>query len=289
MRTPWRARRSKERPLPPLPERRPETGLGLRLRGVTKVFEGGVEVLGGLDLDVSPGEFLALLGPSGSGKTTLLRCLAGIEGIDAGSLERLDEEVPGASGLHRDMAFVFQSPHLMPWRSVLRNVELPLELAGFDRNTRRAAAEEALEQVQLADAALRYPAQLSGGMAMRVSLARALVTKPRLLLMDEPFGALDELTRMTLDERLHELWAERRPTVVFVTHSCAEAAFLSQRAVVLSPRPARIALDHRVALPDERTPPLRSDPAFYEQTDHLFRALATGMRSTSPNPRGRAR
>jgi NitT/TauT family transport system ATP-binding protein len=257
------------------------TAVGIRLRGVIKVFDGGVEALGPIDLDVPAGQFVALLGPSGSGKTTLLRCLAGLVPINAGTVELVDDDGHAASNWRHNLAFVFQSPHLMPWRSVLRNVELPLELTGVDRKTRRAAAEEALEQVQLADALTRYPAELSGGMAMRVSLARALVTRPRLLLMDEPFGALDELTRMVLDEKLHELWVRQRPTVVFVTHSSVEATFLAERAVVLSPRPARIALDHRVALPPDRRRPLRSEASFHAQSDALFSALATGIAATN--------
>jgi len=261
-------------------DRSSTTAVGIRLRGVTKVFEGGVEAFGPIDLDVPAGQFVALLGPSGSGKTTLLRCLAGLESINAGTLELFGDDGHAASNGRRDLAFVFQSPHLMPWRTVLRNVELPLELTGVDRKTRRAAAKEALEQVQLADALMRYPAQLSGGMAMRVSLARALVTRPRLLLMDEPFGALDELTRMVLDEKLHELWVRQRPTVVFVTHSSAEATFLAERAVVLSPRPARVALDHYVALPPNRTRSLRSEASFHDESDALFGALAAGMAPT---------
>ncbi len=269
-------------------------GVGVRLQGVTKVFAGGVEALGPIDLDIPAGQFVVLLGPSGGGKTTLLRCLAGLEPVTAGavSLHNGYENVSAASSGHAavstspsapasggggrggDLAFVFQSPHLMPWRTVLRNVELPLELAGVDRAARRAAAAEALEQVQLADAMRRYPAQLSGGMAMRVSLARALVTKPRLLLMDEPFGALDELTRMQLDLQLHTLWSRRRPTVVFVTHSTTEATFLAQRAVVLSRRPARVVLDHRIDLPAERSEALRGEAAFHEQSRVLFHALA---------------
>ena len=264
----------------PAPDR--AGAVGIRLRGVAKVFDAGVEAVGPIDLDVSPGEFVVLLGPSGSGKSTLLRCLAGLESVSTGTVA-LQGDGRSAAERRRDLAFVFQSPHLMPWRTVRRNVELPLELAGMERRARRAAAEEALAQVQLDDALERYPAQLSGGMAMRVSLARALVTRPRLLLMDEPFGALDELTRMVLDEKLHELWRKRRPTVVFVTHSSAEATFLGERAIVLSPAPGRIALDHRVDLPTQRTRALRSAAAFHAQSDVLFGALSAGA---APAPVG---
>src|SRR5206468_12339039 len=169
-----------------------------------------------------------------------------------------------------------QDAHLLPWRNMLRNVALPLELMGVPRGERRDRALQLLEQVGLADAVGRYPGQLSGGMRMRVSLARALVTRPRLLLLDEPVAALDEITRQRLDEQLRQLWASRGMTVVFVTHSTAEAVFLADRAVVMSKRPGRIILDARIDLPAERVGPLRATPEFAEQTRAIYDAVERG-------------
>jgi NitT/TauT family transport system ATP-binding protein len=174
------------------------------------------------------------------------------------------------------IAYVFQDAHLLPWRNALRNVALPLELMGFSRVDRIAAARHAIAQVGLTDAERRYPAQLSGGMRMRVSLARALVTNPRLLLLDEPFAALDEITRSHLDEQLRDLWQSRRMTVLFVTHSITEAAFLAERAIVLTRRPARVVIDHSIDLPSQRTSTLRGEPNFANQTRVLLEALERG-------------
>jgi NitT/TauT family transport system ATP-binding protein len=171
------------------------------------------------------------------------------------------------------LAYVFQDAHLLPWRSVLRNVALPLELQHVPRTERLRRAREAIDQVGLSDAADRYPAQLSGGMRMRASLARALVTDPSLFLLDEPFAALDEITRHRLDEQLLSLWRRRRMTVIFVTHSINEAVFLAQRAVVLSRRPARILLDQTIDLPGERTEELRTTAAFAAEAHALHLAL----------------
>ena len=249
----------------------PVPGAALAIRGVERIFrtagEPDVPAVAGVDLDVAAGDFVAILGPSGCGKSTLLRMIAGLERIDAGSIE-----VDRAA-----LAYVFQDAHLLPWRSVLDNAALPLELRGADRATRRAAALRAIEKVGLGDAAQRYPAQLSGGMRMRVSLARALVTEPRLLLLDEPFAALDEITRQDLDDQLRALWRATGMTVLFVTHSIAEATFLAERAIVLTRRPARIVLEHRLALPVERAPELRGDARFAAETRVLFDALRRGM------------
>lgn len=220
-----------------------------------------------MDLNVPGGEFLAMIGPSGCGKSTLLRIIAGLDHPTAGSISGVD---PTA------IAFVFQDAHLLPWRNVLRNVALPLELRGVDKPTRIERAMAAIEQVGLADAIRRYPAQLSGGMRMRASLARALVSDPKLLLLDEPFAALDEITRQQLDEQLRQLWDRRRMTVLFVTHSINEAAFLADRAIVLTRRPARIVLDHRLELPPERIAELRGEPAFARQCGILLTALKRG-------------
>ncbi|RMG07947.1 MAG: ABC transporter ATP-binding protein [Planctomycetota bacterium] len=242
-------------------------GVGLSLRGLGRAFPGGVRALEGVHFAVEPGEFVALLGPSGCGKSTLLRLVAGLDRPTAGELAW--SEPPGDGAL----AYVFQDPHLLPWRSVLRNVALPLELRGVARREREATARAALAEVDLADWAGAYPTELSGGMRMRASLARALVTRPRLLLLDEPFAALDELTRLRLDERLRALWREQRPTVLFVTHSISEAVFLAERALVLSPRPARVVADVAVDLPPERDRRIRVTPAFGEHAARLFDLL----------------
>jgi NitT/TauT family transport system ATP-binding protein len=248
----------------------PATGIGLEIRGIRRVFPGNVIALDGLDLTIAPGAFLAVLGPSGCGKSTLLRLIAGLDKPTGGSVH-LTESVT-RSGI----AYVFQDAHLLPWRNVLRNVELPLELLGVGRRERAERATHMLDQVGLSDALRRYPSQLSGGMRMRVSLARALVTNPRLLLLDEPFAALDEITRQRLDEQLRQLWASRGMTVIFVTHSTAEAIFLADRAIVMTRRPGRILLDEPISLPPQRMAVLRSTPGFAQQTRAIYEALERG-------------
>ncbi len=237
------------------------------MKAIRRTFAGPVTAVDGIDLQLCAGEFVAILGPSGCGKSTLLRIIAGLDKPDAGSID--------ASSKGR-IGYVFQDAHLLPWRRTLDNVALPLELQGMARAARSGAAANALAQVGLSDALNRYPAQLSGGMRMRVSLARALVTNPSLLLLDEPFAALDEITRQQLDEQLHRLWLARRMTVIFVTHSIIEAAYLAQRAVVLTRRPARIVADHTLDLPESRTASLRSEPRFARQMRILFEALERG-------------
>jgi NitT/TauT family transport system ATP-binding protein len=251
-----------------------QSGIAVDLRGVRREFAGGVVAVGGLDLHIDPGEFVGILGPSGCGKSTLLRMIAGLDNPTSGVIHA------GPSGPdQRRVAYVFQDAHLLPWRNVLRNVELPLELQGVSASQRRESGRNAIEQVGLTDAITRYPAQLSGGMRMRVSLARALVTNPSLLLLDEPFAALDEITRQQLDDQLHELWRSRGMTVIFVTHSIIEVAFLSQRAVVLTRRPGRIVIDHKLNLPDKREAMLRADPQFAREMRVLYEALETGEKS----------
>lgn len=230
-----------------------------------------VLALDGIDLSIDEGSFVALIGPSGCGKSTLLRIVAGLDAPDEGT------SVVAARG-RGEVAYVFQDAHLLPWRSVAANVALPLELRGVPREEREARVAQALEEVELADAASRYPAELSGGMRMRASIARALVTRPKLLLMDEPFAALDELTRQRLDERLLGLWQEHRLTVLFVTHSIFEATFLAERAIVFSSRPARIVHDGPVELPADRTAATRGEPAFARAASTLLASLEQGAR-----------
>ncbi|MSP44748.1 MAG: ABC transporter ATP-binding protein [Xanthobacteraceae bacterium] len=206
------------------------------LRGVGKLFGTGTLALDGLDLDVRRGEFLSLLGPSGCGKSTALRIVAGLSEPSRGTVTWSD----GGGSHARDIGFVFQEPTLMPWATVLANVFLPLKLAGADRAAAVPRIMETLARVGLADFAEAYPRELSGGMRMRVSIARALVTAPRILLMDEPFAALDEITRFKLNDDLVALWRELRMTVVFVTHSVFESVYLSQRIVVMTNRPGRV-------------------------------------------------
>ena len=247
----------------------------MRLSGLRRTFPGGISVLDGMELDIAAGSFVALIGPSGCGKSTLLRLVAGLDRPDAGTLS-FSPPLERAQNTRSPIAYVFQDAHLLPWRSVLDNAALPLELAGTSERERQDAARAMLEHVGLGDATSRYPAELSGGMRMRVSLARALVTRPRLLLLDEPFAALDELTRNRLDDQLRALWLELGMTVLFVTHSLSEAAYLAERAVVLSRRPARILLDRNLALPSERTPTLRTEPDFAREIRQLHEALEQG-------------
>ena len=255
------------------PEAIPEAegaAVSVSLAGIRRVFPPDVVAIEAIDLHVPPGQFLAILGPSGSGKSTLLRLVAGLDRPTAGKVSLGRANPP--------TAYVFQDAHLLPWRTVLHNVALPLELRGVPGSHRLAAAREAVERVGLGDALHRYPAQLSGGMRMRASLARALVTEPHLLLLDEPFAALDEITRHRLDEQLRALWRERGMTVVFVTHSIPEATYLAQRTVVLSRRPARVVLDHAVELPVDRPAAIRGEPAFAAQMRVLYEALEVAER-----------
>ena len=202
------------------------------VRDVSKVFANGVRALEGASLESEAGEVASVLGPSGCGKSTLLRLIAGLDTPSAGAIE-WQQGRP-------DLGFVFQEPTLMPWTTALGNVALPLKLAGVSRTEREARAAEALGHVGLAGFETSYPRELSGGMKMRVSIARALVTAPKLLLMDEPFAALDEITRRRLNTDLLELWQRTRFTAVFVTHSVFESVFLSQRIAVMSARPGRV-------------------------------------------------
>jgi NitT/TauT family transport system ATP-binding protein len=226
-------------------------------------------VLDDLDLHIPAGQFLALLGPSGCGKTTLLRLIAGLDGADRGAIN-LD-------GDGRAKAYVFQDACLLPWRRVLDNVALPLELSGVPKAKRHAIARQLIATVGLGEAVERFPDELSGGMKMRVSLARALITQPRLLLLDEPFAALDEFTRQYLDDHLQALFLEHGMTVVFVTHSIAEAVFLADRVIMLTPRTGGIVLDHWVDLPRPRDRGTRVSAAYLAHIQRLAEALTNGV------------
>lgn len=252
-----------------------DTALGFRDVGLT--FENGTHALEGIDIDIRPGEFVSLVGPSGCGKSTLLRLAAGFEKPTTGT-------VSVATG---KVGYVFQEATLLPWRSVLRNIELPAELAGTDKATRRAAAREALELVGLTGFENHKPAQLSGGMRMRTSIARALTGAPELFLFDEPFGALDEITRQRLNEEVSGLYRRSGFTGVFVTHSVAEAVFMSTRVVVLTGRPGRVAADIAVPLDFPRKPESRYTPEFGAVAAEVSAALHDAERGTVQT-RGRA-
>jgi len=221
-------------------------------------------------LDVAEGDFLALLGPSGCGKSTLLRMIAGLAEPSAGRLD-------WGRDARREIGFVFQEPTLMPWATALRNVALPLELAGVPRREAEGRAREWLARVELAGFEESYPRVLSGGMRMRVSIARALVTRPRLLLMDEPFAALDEITRFRLNADLLKLWQEERFTAIFVTHSTFESVFLAERILVMTPRPGRIARELRVPAEDRATPEFRTSALYAAHCRDVSHALAEAM------------
>ncbi|WP_456660689.1 ABC transporter ATP-binding protein [Bradyrhizobium sp. JR3.5] len=253
----------------------PETdgsGFAVRLRGVTKTYDSGVMALGLLDLDVRHGEFVSLLGPSGCGKSTALRLIAGLATPSAGTVELVHHGVE-QRGSHR-IGFVFQEPTLMPWANVRDNVHLPLKLARLPTTDADARIEAALDQVGLAEFAAAYPRELSGGMKMRVSLARALVTDPDILLMDEPFAALDEITRFRLNNDLLSLWRNLHKTVIFVTHSVFESVYLSQRVIVMTARPGRIGAEFRIISPEPRGEEFRTSAEYAAFCREVSAALA---------------
>ncbi len=260
----------------------PASAATVEVQGVSVVYpatEHTVTALDNVSLSIRQGEFVSLIGPSGCGKTTLLRVIADLEQITSGVV-RVNGLSARDARLARAYGYVFQAPALFPWRTVLGNVCLPLEIHGLASAKARAVALEQLERVGLAGFEGKYPWQLSGGMQQRVSIARALGFEPRLLMMDEPFGALDEITRDRLNEQLLQLWrsdadSEKR-TVVFVTHSIPEAVFLSSRIVVMSPRPGRIVDVIESGLPADRTLDIRDTPQFTEIAHRVRMALHEG-------------
>jgi len=244
------------------------------LRGVRKTFANGTTALAELNLDIRAGEFVSLLGPSGCGKSTALRIIAGLVDATAGRVEW-----PGAAGQdHRaEIGFVFQEPTLMPWANAADNVWLPLRLRGVSRREAKPRIEECLALVGLSGFAEAYPRELSGGMKMRVSIARALSLRPKLLLMDEPFAALDEITRFKLNDDLLRLQHELGCTIVFVTHSVYESAYLSNRIVVMAARPGRVVAEIPVDAPQERDDSFRASPAYAELCRRTSQALHGAM------------
>ncbi|MGH2344277.1 MAG: ABC transporter ATP-binding protein [Chloroflexota bacterium] len=248
----------------------------VRLLNVSKAYGNGTVALRGVDLSVSHGEFISLVGPSGCGKSTILRIVAGLGPVSAGTVRVADLPPERARRDRQDMAFVFQDATLLPWRTVIRNVVLPLQLRHMPKAERKARAMDALETVGLTGFAREYPRQLSGGMKMRVSIARALVARPKLLLMDEPFGALDEMTRGRLNVELLRIVALAGWTVLFVTHNVFEAVFLSSRVVVMSPRPGRIVADLPIDLPYPREPELRTSLEFNMAVGRVLSHLQEG-------------
>lgn len=236
------------------------------LKDVIVEYPGRGRALGPVNFSLSEGELVALVGPSGCGKSTALRLLAGLEGPTSGVVER-------AAG-RGETSVVFQAPTLAPWLNALANVALPLELAGMRRAEARERAEAALRRVGLVGSLAARPWQLSGGMAMRVSLARALVTEPKVLLLDEPFAALDEITRRALADDVLALWSQLRPAVVFVTHNVEEAAYMAQRVVVLSPGPGRIAGQTVIEGPMPRPASFRATAGFREAAEAVSESLA---------------
>jgi NitT/TauT family transport system ATP-binding protein len=253
-----------------------EQNVVVAARAVTKTFaKGRVTALQGIDLEVREGEFVSLIGPSGCGKSTLLRVIGDLIEPTAGELV-VNGKQPRRARLDRDYGIVFQDPVLYDWRTVAKNIALPLEMLGWDRKRRSHRVQELIELVELSGFESNHPWQLSGGMQQRVSIARALSFSPALLLMDEPFGALDEMTRERLNLELLRIWEASGATVIFVTHSIPEAVFLSTRVVVMSSRPGRISGVVEIDLPYPRAPRTREEPRFFELVTDVREFLAAG-------------
>ncbi|HEY5380304.1 MAG TPA: ABC transporter ATP-binding protein [Pseudolabrys sp.] len=252
----------------------PQTNPIVSLRGVGKTYARGTVALDGFDLTVRAGEFVALLGPSGCGKSTALRIIAGLSEASQGTVEL-------AAGPAGGIGFVFQDPTLMPWATIAGNVRLPLKLAHAEAGAARRAVDAALAHVGLGEFAGAYPRELSGGMKMRASIARALVTEPQLLLMDEPFAALDEITRFKLNNDLLALWQSLRRTVIFVTHSVFESVYLAQRIVVMTQRPGRVFTEIDVGAPYPRDERFRTSAEYAGHCRQVAEALGEAMAETA--------
>lgn len=266
--------------LRPNPSKRPVVSL----KGVDKRFSNGTLALKAMSLEICAGEFISLLGPSGCGKSTALRLMAGLGRPSEGEIDWPASRIASNGLPDADISFVFQEPTLIPWKLVSDNVYLPLRLKGASRKASREAVEAVLETVGLKDFAKVYPRELSGGMRMRVSIARALVTRPKLLLMDEPFGALDEITRQKLNDDVLRLWQDKALTVVFVTHSVFEAAYLSSRVVTMGARPGRVVSDIALPSPLDRphNPAFRSSAIYAELCRDVSRRLIEAIDTTQP-------
>lgn len=242
----------------------------VQARNVSKTFDSGTEALRDVSLSIEPGSFTSLLGPSGCGKSTLLKLIAGLVSPSAGSITASFSE-PGSIG------YVFQDPTLMPWVDVMRNVQMPLDIMGLDEAEKQVRAKEALVLVGLTDFASAFPRALSGGMKMRVSLARALVSRPRVLLLDEPFAALDEITRNRLNDDLIRIAAEQNLTVIFVTHSVFESVYLSDRIVVMAARPGRPIAEFRPDAPNGRNQDYRLTSDYTRMCGEVSAAVQTTL------------
>lgn len=253
----------------------------IQIQGLSKVYRtadgGEIRALYDVDLEVQAGEFVSIVGPSGCGKSTLLKMIAGLASKSSGSLQVADQEVAGPRS---DLGFVFQSPVLLPWRTVLDNVLFPVEVQGKRKSDYVQRAKDTLQLVGLSEFASKYPYELSGGMQQRNALARALVDNPTLILMDEPFGALDAITRDQVSDELQRIWHEKRPTILFVTHSIPEAIFLSTRIVVFSARPGRIVGQMDIPFQGRRTLDLTVSPEFNRLVQQ-GRALLAGDTPTA--------
>ncbi|MCX8996736.1 ABC transporter ATP-binding protein [Rhizobiaceae bacterium BDR2-2] len=247
------------------------------MKSVSKVFSSGTVALSGMSLTVESGEFISLLGPSGCGKSTALRIIAGLGDTSTGSIDWPSSRINARGLPEGDISFVFQEPTLMPWQTVFGNVHLPLKLRGVSKAAARPDIAKALETVGLGDFADAYPRELSGGMKMRVSIARALVTKPKLLLMDEPFAALDEITRQKLNDDVLKLWKDTGITVIFVTHSVFESAYLSNRIVVMKARPGRVHADFPLHTSLERDALYRSSEEYRQACEMVSKTLLDAM------------
>ncbi len=249
----------------------------IRLSGVSKAYQSGTLALADVNLDIGDGEFVSILGPSGCGKSTLLRLIAGLGSITGGIIDWPQSRYDARGEPMHDLGFVFQEPTLMPWATVFNNIYLPLKLSGLSRRAAAARVGEVMEMVGLEKFARAYPRELSGGMKMRVSIARALVVKPRLLLMDEPFAALDEITRFRLNNDLLDLWRAQKWTVIFVTHSVFESVYLSKRIIVMSARPGRVIADLAIDAPYPRGEAFRMTPTYNEFCRQTSRELSRAM------------
>ena len=249
----------------------------IALRSISKVFSNGTLALNDMSLDVGRGEFVSLLGPSGCGKSTALRIIAGLGEPTSGTIDWPSADYDADGRPHPEIGFVFQEPTLMPWATVFANVWLPLRLKGASKSAARDEVMQTLETVGLEAFAGAYPRELSGGMKMRVSIARALITKPKLLLMDEPFAALDEITRFRLNNDLLELWERFGWTVIFVTHSVFESVYLSERIVVMAARPGRVYTDLAIDAPYPRHDDFRTSTVYNDNCRRVSDALHEAM------------